>query len=870
MTARDEKAAGLDLNGVWDHCVRIVPAGQDESKKEHDDLGARSVVVRAKHAAQDDGGNGVLIGGREALESIYGRGEAVFGSVGKLVHRMEVGEAWRRVRGEYEPERLRLLRQDSEDEDEEIAPLEALLAQARAAMGRAAGGRPKFRMAGIVMRDDEASTETVQDEIRKALGWNAMGGTRAVLVWDSVAVAKAALEHCRELRANAEFAVVVSYGKRIRVYPLRVREDDGRRVPVRRRDEGRSGHSAAQGETKKGSARADGWDIWHEGWDASIDALRTSKDRKTRAVIRQTRQGEEWVQEDRGKALIGVEVDGRVRWALADRPWTPPMRASGERKIDMGEEWSKVVVWTPMGRRATEALASCIRAPKDRITLAGAEWAAEGAALAALDLGHGRAPWYDRLDRMTIKVERDGEEEDLLLVDEKQSVPAGKAFRTSDEHAREISRNLHMTEQDSIRLKLTKGQGDRKWSQEVAVPLARKPRGRVHVELRARQTPGQGSAELELRSAQYEPWRDAPQVVRFTRETPDQKAVKPALILYEPAKQAWSPEVFPKSLAYAAGAANHERIDLNERQLNEIKKWLQTSWGPPPLNKEHAVGSNGQLPDKVRGKARRGLENVLKWTERELLETIKNGSIQRAKKKVAVNALHGIHTWCFAKASPDVLEVLIQATEGVGAIRLGLQWDKDGARRAIWHGLSRSVTSRDAIERVLDGALRAAEQDETGTMKCDALAAASHLLARRHIAGLLVLEDGRRAKAAAAIACEKIRRMSKRIRQPRDGFNMRPGLQLRYAVLLAGGLARVKDMKSEGLQCGTETAGKLADALAEAIGTIDAQGGSRYARELKPIMASLRDVFGRDAQPDSNLLKVLDDDRAEHKAPRAK
>ena len=861
MTVHGEKAAGLDLNGVWDHCVRIVPVGQDESKKEHDDLGARSVVVRAKPAAEDDGGNGVLIGGREALESIYGRGEAVFGSVGKRVHRMEIGEAWRRVRGEYEPERLSLLRQDSEDGDEEIAPLEALLAQARAAMGRAAGGRPKFRMAGIVMRDDEASTETVQDEIRKALGWNAMGGTRAVLVWDSIAVAKAVLEHCRELRVNAEIAVVISYGKRVRVYPLRVREDEGGLVPVRHRDEGRSGRSVAQAETKEGSAWADGWDIWHEGWDASVDALRTSKDRKTRAVIRQTRQGEEWVQEDRGKAVVRVKEDGGARWALADRPWTPPMRASGERKIDMGEEWSKVVVWTPMGRKATEALASCIRAPEDRITLAGAEWAAEGAALAALDLGHGRAPWYDRLDRMTIKVERDGEEEDLLLVDDNQSVPAGKAFRTSDEHAREISRNVYMTEQnDSIRLKLTKGQGDRKWSQEVAVPLARKPKGRAHVELRARQTPGQGSAELELRSAQYEPWRDAPQVVRFTRETPNQEAVKPALILYGPAEQAWRPGVFPKSLAYAAGTANDERIDLNERQLEEIRRWLGKPLGTPPLNKEHAVGTNGQLPDNVTGKARRGLENVLKWTEQELLETIKNGSIQRAKKKVAVNALHGIHTWCFAKASLDVLEALIQATEGVGAIRQGLQWDSDGARRAIWHGLGRSVTSRDAIERVLDGALRAAELDETGTMKCDALAAASHLLARRHIAGLLVLEDGRRAKEAAAIACEKIRRVSKQIRKRKDGFNMWPGLQLRYAVLLAGGLARVKDMKSECLQCGTETAGKLADTLTEAIGTIDVQGGwnVRYAGGLKPIMVSLRDVFGRDEQPDSNLLKMLD------------
>ena len=75
--------------------------------------------------------------------------------------------------------------------------------------------------------------------------------------------------------------------------------------------------------------------------------------------------------------------------------------------------------------------------------VAGASWVAEGAALAALDLERDMVPWYDRLDRMAIKVERDGEEDELVLVDENESVPAGTAYRTSDSRALQISANIY-------------------------------------------------------------------------------------------------------------------------------------------------------------------------------------------------------------------------------------------------------------------------------------------------------------------------------------------------------------------------------------------------------------------------------------------
>ena len=850
MTAK-KLIAGLDLNGVWDHRVRI-DAKRGE-KENADDLGARSVVVRARHVD----GSSILIGGKEALESIYGRGENVFGTVGRMARRKEVAEAWHEIRGEYEPGSFHLLTQDENEQDEVIDHESALLAQALSALGRVEDGRATIIAAGLVMRDDDVTTEAVQDDLRRILGWHNLGGVRCDLVWDSIAVAKAAILDCPELRAGAKMAIVLSYGKQIRTYRVSIKEDnsregDDKRIPER---------FPVQVQPDPSDPETSNL-IWHEGWEASSNFLRTAHDRKKRAVFRQTRQGEEWIQGDQAKAVVRVKTaGGRPTWTALGPSWLPAMRPPRSR-IEIGSDWSMVVVWTPMGRTATNVLASCVNAKGVPICVAEASWAAEGAALAARELNRGWVPWFDRLDRMSIKVHRDGEEEELVLVDDTESVPASTAYRTSDEQALAISENVYL-ERDklSVSLPLTKGSGNGKWSKTEQVKLATKPKKRAKVELRARQTPGQGSAVIELRSDDYPPWRDAPWIVQFRREMPDQHHVNPALIRYEPSKDAWNSVKGPLALRRAAHVLNTPGGGLTDRQILAVRKWLQTPLGDPPLHKEHAVGTNGRLPDNASPNDRAALENILDWTEKTLLERTQDGTLERFEP-TTLNALHGIHTWCFAKARKDVLDLLIQATEGVEKMQRQFLWNKDGARRSIWQGLGRSVTTRESIERVLAGALRNAREREANTMACDALACASHLLARRHIAGLLVLEDGRHADDAAMIACGKLRRMSERVRyEPgRNTFIMQPGLQLRYAVLLAGGLARVKAMEAEHLQRGTSLASNLASTLHQAIETIDAQNGwtKKSVKGLRPIMEALRSVFEGDEQPDPNLLKWLD------------
>ena len=849
MTAK-KLVAGLDLNGVWDHRVRIdVKHGEIENA---DDLGARSVVVRANHV---DGGS-ILIGGKEALESVYGRGKNVFGPVGGMTRRKEVAEAWREIRGEYEPESFHLLTQDEREEEEKIDHESALQAQTLSALGQVEDGGATIMAAGLVMRDDEATTEAVQDDVRRILGWHFLRGVRCDLIWDSIAVAKAAILDCPELRTGANIAIILSYGKQIRTYRVTIKEDNSREGGDKRTPE----RFPPQVQLNPSGSVA-GNRIWHEGWEGSLNFLRSAHDQEKRAVFRQTRQGEEWVQGDQAKAVVRVKNAGdRTNWTAL----SPPRMLGMQRplsNIEIGPDCSMAVVWTPMGRTATKVLANCVKAEGVPVRIAEASWAAEGAALAARDLNRGWVPWFDRLDRMSIKIRRDGEEEELILIDDTESVPAGTTYRTGDDQALEISKNVYL-ERDKlfVSLPLTKGKGNGKWSKTEQVELETKPKKRAKVELRARQTPGQGSAVIELRSDDYPPWRDAPWIVQFRRDVPDHHDVNPALIRYEPSKDAWNCTNGPHALQQAAAALETPGESLTDQQILAVKKWLEAPLGNPPLHKEYAVGTDGRLPNNVSLDDRRALDRILDWTEKTLLERTQDGTLKNCKPKT-LNALHGIHTWCFAKAKKDVLELLIQATEGVEEIQRQFLWDKDGARRIIWQGLGRSVTMRDSIERVLDEALRNACESEANTMACDALACASHLLARRHIAGLLVLDDGRRAEEAAMIACDKMRRMSERIRYvPKDTFIMKPGFQLRYAVLLAGGLARVKAMKAECLQQGTSLTGNLANALHQAVEKIDAQNGWNMAsaKGLRPIMEALRNVFDGGEQPDPNLLKRLD------------
>lgn len=849
MTAK-KLVAGLDLNGVWDHRVRIdVKHGEIENA---DDLGARSVVVRANHV---DGGS-ILIGGKEALESVYGRGKNVFGPVGGMTRRKEVAEAWREIRGEYEPESFHLLTQDEREEEEKIDHESALQAQTLSALGQVEDGGATIMAAGLVMRDDEATTEAVQDDVRRILGWHFLRGVRCDLIWDSIAVAKAAILDCPELRTGANIAIILSYGKQIRTYRVTIKEDNSREGSDKRTPE----RFPPQVQLNPSGSVA-GNRIWHEGWEGSLNFLRSAHDQEKRAVFRQTRQGEEWVQGDQAKVVVRVKNAGdRTNWTALSPPRMPGMQRPLSN-IEIGPDCSMAVVWTPMGRTATKVLANCVKAEGVPVRIAEASWAAEGAALAARDLNRGWVPWFDRLDRMSIKVRRDGEEEELILIDDTESVPAGTTYRTGDDQALEISKNVYL-ERDKlfVSLPLTKGKGNGKWSKSEQVKLETKPKKRAKVELRARQTPGQGSAVIELRSDDYPPWRDAPWIVQFRRDVPDHHDVNPALIRYEPSKDAWNRTNGPHALRQAAAALETPGESLTDQQILAVKKWLEAPLGNPPLHKEYAVGTDGRLPNNVSPDDQAALDRILDWTEKTLLERTQDGTLENFKL-TTLNALHGIHTWCFAKAKKDVLELLIQATEGVEKIQRQFLWDKDGARRIIWQGLGRSATMRDSIERVLDGALRNACESEANTMACDALACASHLLARRHIAGLLVLDDGRRAEEAAMIACDKVRRMSENIRYvPKNPFIMRPGLQLRYAVLLAGGLARVKAMEAECLQQGTSLTGNLASALHQAVEKIDAQNGWNMAsaKGLRPIMEALRNVFDGGEQPDPNLLKRLD------------
>lgn len=834
---RWRKVVGMDLNGVWDWSWELGLGDAGARSAGEADLGARSVAVRALGSGSE--GADLLMGGREALESVYGRGRE-FGKVGEETRRREVEDAWREIRGEDESEATRaaaagLLKEGGSEDP--IAADDVLRAQAQAALGPkiAQGGRTA--RIGLAMRDDRATTEEVQSRVRNALDWRSLDGARTLLVWDSVAVAKGAIEEDEELSDGDELWLVASYGKRVHEYRLRVCEQDGTLVPVRERDLGRAGSLTL--------AEA----AWEHGWEESFERLRGLRDPELRAVVRQTRMAEGWTLGEEGKALIR----SAGRWGLAKKP-EELMKPLGEGpRVRAPEGCARVLVWTPVGGAATEALAERVEGG-GRIVPCAPGWAALGAALAARDMEEGRTPWRDRLERMTLRINRQGGDHyDKVLIDDGESVPAGAAYRTDDERAAEISRRVYMDEHnwEWLRLPIRKGPEGNSWGKTKELPLPARPKGHTPVEVRARQSPGQGWAELEIRAPKYPPWGDAAQVIRFERDDVEKEDVLPELIEFEPATEAWTDGV----QIVAVAAADVEAGKMDAWKAVRVAEWLQKPLGTPPLNRRYAIGTEGGAPERTPAGAKEALEAVRAWAAGELLERVRDGDPGGAKQK-ALNALHRIHTWSFASADPDVLEALLYAAEGRRKPRKALLWMQDGAKRAVWQGLGRSVTTRDAIERVVECGTAAGEE-EAGTWECDAIAALSHLLARRKLAGELVLDEAELIKRIARIGYKESGWAAKNIRERTPDFRMRAGLQLRYSVLLIGGLARVKWMGAECLEAGTRTAAGLAQAMEEGVREVERQDAWGQAKGLKPIMQNLAAVFGKDATPDRNLLKEV-------------
>ena len=835
----NREIVGMDLNGVWDHVATESEAKEGKLRRHERDEGPRSVVVRADRAK---GGGTALIGGMDAVSTIYGRGPE-FGEKGDPARRRETADAWRELRGTNTaegtngPDNL-LARDVGNDGGSEIAAGKVLLAGARSAIGWQEGTRTLTKNAGFCIPDDPETTERVQAEVLEALGRRALGGIEVHLVWDSVAVALAMLDETPALTEEESIGIVVSYGNAFRTHVFQLRKDEktGRILPVRKGPQ---------------DPRP-----WPTGWNFMREMVRVQITpwRDAEKVERQTRAIEYWSCGATEDTWIRDEAEG---WNRVAAPRSTVSAGAIPDATAGLEDRGTVIAWSPVGEGATDAMVASLSKAERKALAAPPYAASRGALLAARAIERRETPWFDHLDGFWLTIIQGSKriKTELPLISEDEVVRAGEPYRTPQKEANKMSEGL----------RLQKGKS------ELEIPLRKgqmSGRERIEIETTARdhdvvivavQQPATGYARIEIGSPTYGPWIEEPKKVVFRPDAMDGMRIVPHLVRFDGAEEAWWENGKPTSeartlemLAQQCRQSGFNAVKPADR--NMLYKWLSQPRGKAPVKQRYTVGTNGELPPpndatawtaERRMRAERDLDEVIMAGGDTLLDRYKVGSAGNVRLQ-ALNQLHTVASWTFARCPNQILDLLLDAVEGEQRARETVQYMADGAHRAILQGLGRTVRDGERMRRAIRGALA----DQDGGFGCDALACLSHLLARRRTAGEIVNRRTEWIEQLAERACGKMQVMAGNPKMP-DKWTMWPHVQMRYALLLLGGLARVKCMGNIALEEGTPVTRLITGTLelCEAQGT----WGKGRMKQLGEIAGEVLAIY-RGEEADPNLL----------------
>ncbi len=689
---------GMDLNGVWDHVATESGAKEGKQRRQERDEGPRSVVVCADRA---NGGGATLIGGLDAVSTIYGRG-LEFGEKGDPARRRETADAWRELRGANKAEGTNesgdlLVRDVGNDGEWEMSAGEVLLAGARSAIGWHEETWSSTKNAGFCIPDDRETTETVQADVLEALGRRALGGIEVYLVWDSVAVALAMLDETPALTKEESIGIVVSYGNDVRTHVFQLRKDGrtGRTLPVRKGPQ---------------DPRP-----WPTGWNCMREMVRIQITpwRDAEKVEQQTRAIEHWARGVTQDAWIRDEKDG---WNRVAAPRNAiPAGAIPDATAGL-ENRRTVIAWSPVGEIVTDAMVASLKNAGRKALAAPANAASRGALLAARAVERRETPWFDHLDGFWLTIIEGPKRtiRELPLIREDEVVRAGEPYRTPSEKAKEVSKGL----------KLEKGKS------ELVIPLRKgqmRGRERIEIETTARdhdvvivavQQPATGYARIEIGSPTYGSWSEEPKKVVFRPDAMDGMQIVPHLVRFDGAEEAWwangkpTPEARTlEMLAVRCRQILHDAVTRAER--DELYKWLSQPRGTPPVDQRYTVGTDGELPPpndatgwtaERRMRAERDLDEVIMAGGYTLLDRYKAGSDGNVPLK-ALNQLHTVASWAFARCPNQLLDLLLDAVEGGQRARGTVRYTTDGAHRAILQGLGRTVRDEESMRRAIRGAL---------------------------------------------------------------------------------------------------------------------------------------------------------------------
>ncbi len=469
--------------------------------------------------------------------------------------------------------------------------------------------------------------------------------------------------------------------------------------------------------------------------------------------------------------------------------------------LDVGLVDADVVVLTtplaePLRRefiaRITEAIGSTT------LVVAEPQAAAHGALLAGRRIEQDIPHYLDHLEQISLIAMKEGK---LALLD---LMPVGTAVPANREYVSDPIRSLSWPARvRNVDFYIRKSEEFRKWR----TPDAKAPSESQQIEIRLRQMPAQGRAKLSATSSTWPTLRDNPVYLDWSTLTTDTRTFEEIMRALTPPPKipervralthadVWNgAQPFPTISEILRNVSAAEPATLDALSAALRKKFRIRTSGPeaPAVVYEYfqALDFDGEPPEGADPQAVARLDRVLKETsDRILSDCLHKVPIQSNKRLI-------LATWAFGRCPKPLQDEMLKALAARLAGRRHSLLVPIQSEKVLVHGLGRSVTEPQRMATLLDLIV-------PNLSRPFCLAALSSILSRT-ISAPAVLTDRRRKLIAEGTASILTILLAQR----------KLALNLKYALLVVGGLLRVREIEPYSLLTArSDVAVKLARSL---------------------------------------------------------
>jgi len=469
--------------------------------------------------------------------------------------------------------------------------------------------------------------------------------------------------------------------------------------------------------------------------------------------------------------------------------------------LDLGPVDAEVVLLTtPLAEPLRQEFIARVREAigSTPLVVAGPEATAHGALLAGRRIEQDIPHYLDHLEQISLIAMNDGK---LALLD---LMPVGAAVPANREYVSEPIRSLSWPARvRNVDFYIRKSEEFRKWR----TPDAKAPSENQQIEIRLRQMPAQGRAKLSATSSTWPTLRDNPVYLDWSTLTTETRTFEEIVLALTPPpkiperirgpthRDVWNGgQSFPtiSEILRDVSVARPATLEALSTALRRKYRIQTRAPGETTVSYKYfqPLDFDGEPPEGADPDAVARLDRVLKETSDRILSDSRRGVPMESNKPLI------LATWAFGRCPEPLQDEMLKAYGARIADRRHSLLVPRQSEKVLVHGLGRSVTDPQRMAGLLDVIV-------PNLFRPFCVAALSSILSRTIVAPTVLTDRHFKsiAEGTASILTSLLAQRSLAVK-------------LKYALLLVGGLLRVREREPYALLTSrSDVAVKLAQPL---------------------------------------------------------